>query len=317
MGIDGMDAEITRELPNKLIPNIRKLENQENTASGKLESYVIDGYKLPHTGPCWTTLYTGVDEEQHGMTEGGWREGDSHFNKIYTIFDEMAKEYSLSLYGMPMTYPAKDVNGWMVSGFVTTTIQSLFHKAYHPDDLDLPENFIKVTASYMAKRMLGGVNRKTDTRYGKRILSQGEEKRFEYFKDLWKNNNTDIVAYGTTLVDKFGHINGCSTGNSMTRDSYSQVDDMLGELIEMTNPDNVMICSDHGFQGNQHSLTGYGLNTAGKKMDSIFDFAETVLENVGLEYTEDKFGIQDQNHNLTDEEQDDIKDQLRSLGYLK
>lgn len=219
---------------------------------------------------------------------------------------------------MPMSYPAKNFdNGWMISGFVTTTLKTLFHKkAYRPKSLELPEDYLKTTASYMAKRVIGGAAPNTDTMMAWKILKKGEEKRFKYFKDILKEKPADVVAYGTTLIDKMGHICGCSSGNSITRHTYKFVDTIVKDLIKLTDPDHVMICADHGFQGYKHSMGAFHLDTGGTEIKSIFNFAKAALENVGMDYEKDKYGSKGSITHLSDEEKGDIKDQLRTLGYL-
>lgn len=333
-GVDGMNPFVTRKLAGEgEMPTIQELRNQDGTEDGKLKSHIEDGYNAPHTGPCWTSIYTGVKPEEHGITEGGWREGDSNFDGIRTVWDELSElGHDMELWTMPMTYPAKDINGRMVSGFVSTTLKSLFHKCVSPDEFydELPDDLRETTASYMAKCELAQGGQATqNTENGFTTLKQGEERRLEIFEDF-VDDEKDVVAYGTTFADKIGHINGIGLNEldieddvvhdteEYTKKTYRFVDEMLRRLIEATDPDDVLIVSDHGFSNLSHDLHGYFLATDGMNVGTIFNVTPHILTYFGHDYNKERFGeVEDFESSMTKEEREDVKERLRDLGYIE
>lgn len=318
-GVDGLNPDMIQELGEEEMPNFHKLQNQEDTVYGELTSYVCEGYATPHTGPMWTSIYTGLKPEDHGLLSGGWNDGDSKFHVMNTVWDKISEETSkeMILYGMPMTYKAKQIQGEMVSGFISPSLKSMWSNCVYPETLEerLPDDFIENTASYVAKVKTEGAKPGTETQPFYDAMSKAEENRVETFKELYDEDSADIVAYGTTFADKMGHIAGIKD-NEWTRKTYRQVDEILGELLELLQPEHVVVVSDHGFSGFSHSLAGYYLDTTGRGMEEVFDFTPHLLQFFGLEFDENDYGPTNQNQDLTGEEVEDIKDQLDALGYF-
>jgi len=234
-----------------------------------------------------------------------------------TVWDKLSDEgHQMFLYGMPMTYKAKEINGKMVSGFVSTTLKSMWSNCVSPASLEneLPEDFIENTSSYVAKVKTDGAKPGTDTETFYNAIRTSELNRLSTFKEV--HSNEEIVAYGTTLVDKIGHVAGISEDSEKAVKSYKILDQLLGELLETLRPEDVMVISDHGFSDYSHSLQGYYLNTAGQEMDNVFDFTPTLLHIKDVKYDKNDFGPTDQDQDLTEGEIEDVKNQLNALGYF-
>jgi len=320
-GVDGLNHDLVQKLVDKgEMPNFKKLQQQENTVYGEFESFVCDGYATPHTGPMWTSLYTGLKPEEHGITSGGWNDGDSQFHVMNTVWDKLSEEtdQQMILYGMPMTYKAKEMQGEMVSGFVSNTLKSMWSNCVYPETLEqrLPEDFIENTSSYVAKVKTDGAKPDTDTEHFYNTIRTSELNRLTTFTDLYDEESADIVAYGTTLVDKIGHVAGISEESEKAVKSYKILDQILGELLETLQPADVAIISDHGFSEYSHDLQGYALDTTGRGLDDVFSFTPYLLDIHGLEYNSQDYGPTGEDQNLTDQEINDVKDQLDALGYF-
>lgn len=315
-GVDGLNHDFVQMLVDRgLMPNIKKLQQHIDTEYGEFESYICDGYDMPHTGPNWTSLYTGLKPQEHGITSGGWNDGDSEFHVMNTIWDELGDAgHEMFLYGMPMTYKAKEVNGKMVSGFISTTLKSMFSNCVSPESFeeDIPDDFIENTSSYVARVKTDGAKPSTDTDEFYSVLSPAENERLQTFLDV--HDDEDIVAYGTTLVDKIGHVAGITEDSEKAREAYIFLDMILGELLEELEPTHVTIISDHGFSEFSHDLHGYFLDNTGRGMNSIFDFTPYMESIYGLENTD--YGPTEEDNDLTTSEVDDIKKQLGDLGYF-
>jgi len=317
-GVDGLNPDLVQELVEKGdMPNFKKLQNQENTVYGGFESFVCEGYKTPHTGPMWTSIYTGLKPQEHGVTSGGWNDGDSKFHVMNTVWDKLSSEgHEMYLYGMPMTYKAKEINGKMVSGFISTTLKSMWSNCVYPEEFEdeLRDGMIENTASYVAKVKTDGAKPGTDTENFYNKLRTAELNRLSTFKET--HDQEEIVAYGTTLVDKMGHVAGISEDSEYAVKSYKILDELLGELLETLQPEDVAIVSDHGFTEYSHSTTGYALDTSGRGLGDVFGFTPYLLDMFDLEYDKNDYGPTNQDQNLTDQEINDVKNQLESMGYF-
>jgi predicted AlkP superfamily phosphohydrolase/phosphomutase len=319
-GVDGLNHDLIQELGEEEMPNFHKLQNQEKTVYGEFESFICDGYDTPHTGPMWTTLYTGLKPQEHGLISGGWNDGDSKFHVMNTVWDKLSEETDkeMILYGMPMTYKAKKIQGEMVSGFISTTLKSLWGNCVYPDSLQekLPENFIEKTSSYVAQVKTDGAKPDTDTENFWQTIQKSEKERAFTFVDLYNEDSADILAYGTTLVDKIGHVAGISKDSEKAVESYKLLDEILGLLLETLKPEDVAIVSDHGFSEYSHDLNGYALDTSGNGLDTVFDFTPYLCHRYGLQYDKKHYGPTDKDQDLSAEEVNDIKNQLDALGYF-
>jgi len=319
-GVDGLSNQVIQMLGPNNMPTFHELQKETQTY-GDYESYTVDGYNVPHTGPMWTSIYTGLKPEQHGLTEGGWRDGESIFHEISTVWDKISKETDkqMALYGMPMTYRAKPIQGWMVSGFVHTTLKSMYDNCLYPSDL-LDNDFIENTAAYTAKVKLEEgchPNMPETEEEAVNTLLESEKNRMQKFEELIEEKGKpEIAAYGTTFADKVGHCASINPTNESTKNTYRHVDTMLQRLIQILDPDNVVIISDHGFSGWSHDELGYYLDTTGEGMQSVFDFTPWLLNQLDLEFNEDEYGPDGELEGLSDEEKEQMTNQLADLGYI-
>ena len=139
LGFDGMDFETVQEIKYGMIPKLKK--RAEWGVLKSISSTVAP--TVPHTGPCWSSIYSGLTPDEHGITSGGWllkhkTWQDLDKKRISLIFDEIGRHYSIGMMTMPVTFPARPVQGWMVSGFPAPL--SLDKRFYF--NAKLPKNFI-------------------------------------------------------------------------------------------------------------------------------------------------------------------------------
>jgi len=319
-GVDGLNHDFVQKMIEKgQMRTFEKLQRRRETYYGELESFICEGYQTPHTGPNWTSLYTGLKPKEHGITSGGWNDGDSKFHALNTVWGAIGGTgKSLYLNGMPMTYKAKPINGKMISGFVSPTIKSMWDKCVYPDEFrraGLPDDYIEYTSSYVAKVKTDGAKPSTDTESFWNEIKSSETSRLRIFNTTYDDEH--VVAYGTTLVDKIGHVSGIGTEENFDERAYILLDEILSTLIDTCEPDRVTIISDHGFSEFSHDLNGYCLDSTGRELDTIFDFAPYMRELYDLPHDDSFFGPNEQDTDrITQEEEDDIKDQLKNMGYF-
>ncbi|MCA1702668.1 MAG: alkaline phosphatase family protein [Actinobacteria bacterium] len=122
IGLDGAAWQLIDDmLDNGVMPRLKAIK--EAGASGILRSTVPT-----YTPPAWTSAATGVNPGRHGVY--GFVEGHAQYErqelmhagkvKSATVW-EMANAQGVTagIFHLPLTFPATDLNGWMVSGMMT------------------------------------------------------------------------------------------------------------------------------------------------------------------------------------------------------
>ncbi len=133
LGLDGMTLRVLEPYTREgLLPNFRKV--MKGGAHGVLRSTIP-----PTTPPGWTSLATGKNPGKHGVFEFVRREGyDTHVitrttspnaDPIWNILSRSGRN-SIVL-NVPCTYPPDPVQGMMVSGFMTPSLDKEF---VHPPE---------------------------------------------------------------------------------------------------------------------------------------------------------------------------------------
>src|SRR5205823_14885010 len=137
------------------MPNFKKLREQGCEA-------VLQSKYPPLTPPAWTSLSTGLKPARHGVYDFWMYEHQEHSTvrdprvqtkrkggkAIWNILSEYSKR--VLVINVPVTYPPETVNGIMISGYMTPSIEANFtyplsmkEELYHavPDyKIDLEHN---------------------------------------------------------------------------------------------------------------------------------------------------------------------------------
>ena len=129
IGLDGATFDVLNPMIDAgRMPHFKRF--MENGVSGVLEST-----KPPITPAAWTTFMTGKGPGRHGIVDFEKYDIESHtltFNSTFEIREktlwELLSEKGLKVgsINVPMTYPPKPVNGFMISGFETPSIDAEF-----------------------------------------------------------------------------------------------------------------------------------------------------------------------------------------------
>ena len=117
-GIDGASPKLIEEyIEEGVLPNFEKL--RQESAYGDLETV------FPPITPCaWTSFLTGKQPGKHGIYDFSVRKNQEDFDIVTsadvgsdTIYDLMNRHNKkVGSLGIPLTYPPKEVDGYMVSG---------------------------------------------------------------------------------------------------------------------------------------------------------------------------------------------------------
>ncbi len=258
VGLDGATFDILTPLMEAgHMPNLRGIV-QEGT-SGILEST-----KPPITPAAWTTFMTGKGPGRHGIIDFekyDVRTNTLTFNHTQSILEKTIWEI-LSEKGMrvgsinlPMTYPPRVVNGFMISGFETPNIEADF--TYPPD---LKDEILQRWPDYTyrtnwQRRVLGG----------KGVFAQNMshiEKSFEQgcqIAELCTDRyGWDVMMVLFKLVDNLQHkawrylpphgtVVDAGRTEMVTR-CFERLDDAIGRLwrLAQAHEATLLIMSDHG-----------------------------------------------------------------------
>ncbi|UCD03894.1 MAG: alkaline phosphatase family protein [Candidatus Woesearchaeota archaeon] len=129
LGVDGGTFDIVRPWALKgELPTFKKLI--DSGISGDLESTIP-----PLTGPAWISFATGKNPGKHGCFDFMKRKKDSYerepiklkdFRK-YSIWNLLSKANKRTCaINVPVTYPPQTVNGYIISGVMTPSMDSEF-----------------------------------------------------------------------------------------------------------------------------------------------------------------------------------------------
>ncbi|MCK4340135.1 MAG: alkaline phosphatase family protein [Phycisphaerae bacterium] len=225
---------------------------------------VLNSTQPPITPAAWTTFMTGKGPGRHGILDFEKYDATTHtltFNSTYEIREKTLwqhlseKGLRVGSVNVPMTYPPKPVNGFMISGFETPSIDAQFTWP-----AELKEEIFRIIPDY---------NYRTNWRrkaFGKRAqLAENIEyiansfvqgaKLTTYYGDKF---GWDVLMVVFKLVDNLQHkawkyVDPRWAGrfpreSKMTARCFQQLDDVLGHLFEYAdkNGATVLIMSDHG-----------------------------------------------------------------------
>ena len=262
IGIDGAAWHLLDPLMERgAMPRLAAL--RQRGASGTLESTVPT-----YTPPAWTSTVTGVNPGRHGVY--GFIEGNAqaerqelmHSGKIKSpTLWEIANEQGArcGIYNLPLTYPPRPLDGWMVSGMMTPGYGEQLKGFAYPSELEplildwAPGYVVDVSANYeqdwrdeqMARRALASI-----------------EQRETVLKNLLDEHPPDILFSVMEAPDRLQHVyyryldpkdelyaspEGQRLREEVTK-CFEAIDRIVGLLEDWAGNDGgVIVCSDHGF----------------------------------------------------------------------
>ncbi len=226
---------------------------------------VLESTKPPITPAAWTTFMTGKSPGTHGVIDFEQYDARSHrlvltsqqtVAHVRTLW-EIAGDKGLKVgaISVPMTYPARKVNGFMITGFGTPGIDSEF--TYPPS---LKAEILRRWPDFTFKtqwrrRVMGGLPVFEDNlRRFCRSFHQGAE----ITRHCGDTYGWDVLMVVYKLVDNLQHktwryLDPRFNQNhlrqaEMVAGCFKELDDALGNLFEYAekNDASVMMVSDHG-----------------------------------------------------------------------
>lgn len=252
-GIDGASPKLIEEyIEEGVLPNFEKL--RQESAYGDLETV------FPPITPCaWTSFLTGKQPGKHGIYDFSVRKNQEDFDIVTsadvgsdTIYDLMNRHNKkVGSLGIPLTYPPKEVDGYMVSGL---PIDKIDEDKVYPSKLwsDIQEmGGLSIHASTFT-----GDNEEEYIQSHHDQIDQMEKvyfnlmDRYDLDLNLVLFPNTDTMAHWMWKYideDHPDHPEGNRYSDCL-KQVYIRMDEILGRLREKIGEDDYLIAmSDHGF----------------------------------------------------------------------
>ncbi|MFW6323650.1 MAG: alkaline phosphatase family protein [Desulfovibrionales bacterium] len=248
LGLDGLPLSLVRQLAGEgRLPNLASL----------VDSSLSVRSELPEISPVnWTSLYTALGPGEHGVF--GFTRFDPaeytlscvDFNAVSvpTIFDCLGKKGLTSrVINLPNTYPARPINGVLISGFTALDFE---HSVYPP--------FLKGTLKGAGYRLEADTVRgMQDHDFLLADLNDTLSGRQKALEILWPDLYWDLFLLVITETDRLGHFlfpaltDPDHPLSPACRHFLDRVDAIVGDVLErfsnLPDPKRLIITADHGF----------------------------------------------------------------------
>jgi predicted AlkP superfamily phosphohydrolase/phosphomutase len=247
LGIDGVPCSLLNRFINEgRMPNLAGI-----TAKGTLSPMTASIPEVSSTS--WSTFMTGVNPGRHGIygfteIQKGtykWRFPNSGDIQSATLWDIAARHGKKSIVlNVPSTYPARELNGILTSGFVSLDLR----KATYPESayeylksigyrMDVNTQKAKESSAALAEDI-----KKTFDIRKKAILHFLDNEEWDLFIGVVTETDR-LHHYLWAALDDAGH-----SEHGFFLDFYSDLDRFIGDMYKRAGDDTpFIIISDHGF----------------------------------------------------------------------
>ncbi len=331
VGIDAADWDVMKPLLEAgKLPNFTRLIKQG--ATGRIETFI----PLRKSPVLWTSIATSKMPDEHGIggyiasTPSGeavpYTGNTRRVKAIWNILSE--KGYKVAIVGWMVTWPAEEVNGYLVSDYIQyeTDKHIKLDRQTCPDSLFKDIDRFRVTQNDATDEDIANIF-PVDIDLEKAGIAPWQK---DYVKMIWATDETyrriahylndkgiDFLAVYFNGIDSMGHAfwdYRDKEGHPLQHIIdyyYVWIDGVLGEFLDLVDENTLLItCSDHGFHGPRHAADGslllgvymharYGIvGLMGKGVKpgshivgaSILDITPTILYAFGLPVAKDMKG---------------------------
>ncbi len=256
LGLDGVPYPLLQDLAaNGTMPNIAKLIELGHLAKMKVT--------LPEiSAVSWPSFMTGANPGEHGIfgfldpKPGSYDVRFPNFRdvKVPTFWDKMGEKKKTSIViNQPATYPAREIPGILVSGFVALSLKKSVYPARILDDLTSIDYAIDIDTRQARE----------DHDYLIEDLGKTLEGRLRAVDLFWGKENWDYFQVVVTGTDRLQHYiwNAYEDPSDKYHDAfldyYRKVDAFIGEMYGRFSEisgrthegEGFFMLSDHGFCG--------------------------------------------------------------------
>ena len=245
IGIDGASWDIIKPLVNDgKLPFFKKI--LEFGCHGVLKSTIPST-----TAPSWTSIFTGVKPDKHGITDvilnenGSYITATSRYRMVDSLWNILSKNKLFSIViNDPVTFPPEQINGIMTTGLLTPNNKKF---CFPPD---LMEEIDSLAQGYQCDVDLEYYeNIMSNRKHAYKMLVDYHKKIQRVSLSLAKKRNWDVLSTILTSTDRLQHYFWYYP--SYMEHHYRLIDNYLGKIIKLAKETNarILIISDHGFEG--------------------------------------------------------------------
>jgi predicted AlkP superfamily phosphohydrolase/phosphomutase len=255
IGLDGADWRLLEPwLQQGKLPNLARLITEG--AAGSLQSTI-----RPESSVAWSSLSTGVNPGKHGIFGFAQSIQDSYGFRLVNANAVNVRRYwdligdagmRISVVNMPMTYPPNPVNGCVVGGMLTPSVDVEFT---YPSSLrpmilekfpdyridmgefdDDKEAFLKAARDYTQQQLELALHlmRENDWRFFGLVFTATDRVQHFLWDVLISDDESQLPSSLPTGILEF----------------YRDLDQAVGKLVSKLSSDTLLLLvSDHGFNG--------------------------------------------------------------------
>jgi len=260
IGLDGATFDVLHPLIRSgLMPNLASV--MERGSEQRLQSTVP-----PVTPTAWASFMTGKNPGQHGILDfrlfDRATRQDTFVNATFidspTIWEYLSSEgVRVGLLNLPMTFPPRPVNGFVVSGFDTPSLQAQFT---YPESLraDILQRWPEY--DFVPSWAVGAVQSQRKLSAFTAAVSAAFKVRTEVAEHLVSCYEPDVFMVHYQNLDvlqhkAWGYLTGelpaseLSASRGEVLGCLSELDACIGKLLSLPHfgDSDVLIVSDHGF----------------------------------------------------------------------
>ena len=255
IGLDGVPLDIIqRWTQTGQLPTLQRLMGGGTV--GELRSTVP-----PTSGPSWSSFVTGMNPGKTGIYDFLYRrDGTYHFPPVNasqrdgtTVWRYLSDAgYQVGVLNLPMSYPVEQVNGFMISGWMTPYSVTDFT---HPTELaseleqEVGEYRIYPTETFTESRrasFLSATYNLLDMRT-RTALHLARTQPWDVFTTVFFDTDRVLHQLWHYLEPDHAWRNDREDKEWIVREYFQKVDESIGQLLQHADEETlVIILSDHG-----------------------------------------------------------------------
>ncbi|MBI5207586.1 MAG: alkaline phosphatase family protein [Candidatus Firestonebacteria bacterium] len=246
IGFDGAPYRLIQDLTScGTMPRLREII--KSGTFSKIASSIPEVSSV-----AWSSIITGKNPGQHGiygfmeMKKGTYQLTFPNFNDLREKpFWENLTDKKSAIINVPSTYPARYLNGILISGFVAIELE----KATFPQSLipELKENDYRLDVDIQKAHQSMDLFLKD--------LYETHELRIKSYRMLWEKDDWDIFMFIFTETDRLFHFLWEAYEDKSHKyhknfiEYFQKLDEAVGEIYSnLKKDDSFIMLSDHGFE---------------------------------------------------------------------
>lgn len=243
IGLDGVPVKLLQTLAdNDTMPHMKQLI-QEGTLTAMRSSLP------PNSAASWNSMITGTNPGTHGVygftdfIPGTYTQSFHNSHKLKTQPFWRKTTAKTLIINLPAAYPAQPMNGAMITGFVSPSMEKSVHPNTHLPWLKEHGYKIDVDASLFKESVSLFLDQ----------LNKALDKRLETLDYLLNEQKYDTLFFVVTGTDRIEHYlwdaytDKTHTHHQDFLDFYAKIDQAIEHITEKLPEDApLMMLSDHG-----------------------------------------------------------------------